>query len=172
MYPIYVYVVILKAMSPKSSPSRRSRPSRNPSSHFHQLQQDGVLKSNSVLLQTSEKQQMGYSVSIFSGRFLTQGGAIALGYMNRTSITFIYFLMVLFSVVKRLAFFPGSGPGWIILTWSYFRGSYNKRWMSTNVPVNLVLLLVPTFKAAMGKKKKAVIILIGNSYNVCIFRFL
>lgn len=102
MYPIYVYVVILKAMSPKSSPSRRSRPSRNPSSHFHQLQQDGVLKSNSVLLQTSEKQQMGYSVSIFSGHFLTQGGAIALGYMNRTSITFIYFLMVLcFSVLSR-----------------------------------------------------------------------
>lgn len=41
-------------------------------------------------------------VFIFSGCFLTQGGAIALVYMNRTSSTFIYFLMVLcFSVLSR-----------------------------------------------------------------------
>lgn len=38
-----------KAMSPKRRPRRRSRLSRRPSSHFHQLQQEQKLKGDSSL---------------------------------------------------------------------------------------------------------------------------
>lgn len=107
---------------------------------------------------------------VVSGRFSTQGGAIASFCKKKTS-------SILFTFSSHFVFHychdvnvPGSGPGWIILKWSYFRGSLmhnwqsnNKRWTSTNVPVNLALLMVPTFKAAMEKREELLLLFLLES---------
>lgn len=41
--------------------------------------------------------------------------------------------------------------------------SNNKRWMTTNVPVNLALLMVPTFKAAMEKREELLLLFLLES---------
>lgn len=147
-------------MSPKSSPSRNSRPSRSPSSHFHQLQQDGVFKSNSVLLHTSEKQQTHQVCKCVVAIFDHKAASLHPSIRTEPPAWLLLFRVALFFIIFNFAV---SGPS-----------NNNKRWMWINVPVNLVLLLVPTFKAAMEKNKEPLFlcVCVWKSLNVCSFGFL